>query len=105
MKKEVSGALCPECESRRTLCTGTGYSDEGYRIRRRRCMDCDAPSFITAEVVVPATWGELESSWRLKQLLYFRKRQGYQGRTEMARFKPQASLDVKVRVTRRRAAA
>ena len=104
MRNGVSGAPCPHCESIRTRTIGTGYSDEGYRIRRRRCTDCDGPSFITAEVTVPATWGELETSYRLKQLYYFRRKQGYQGRTEMARPRPLASLDVRVRVRRSAAA-
>lgn len=103
MKNGVSGALCPECGGRRTRTLSTGYSDEGFRLRRRRCVDCGAPSFITVEVVVPATWGELETSNRLKQRDYYRRKQGFQGRYEMARVRPLASLDVKVRVSRRAA--
>ncbi len=101
MKRGISGAPCPECESIRTETLSSGFSDEGYRIRRRRCVDCRAPSFITVEVPVPATWGELEVETRLKQRDYFRRRNGYQGRYNLARTRPLASLDVKVRVTRR----
>lgn len=105
MRAGVSGAPCPECESIRTRTISTGYSDEGYRLRRRRCVDCDAPSFLTAEVHIDATWGELETSYRLKQRDYFRRRGNYQGRTAMARYRPTATLDVKVNVRRSRRVA
>ena len=104
MKRGVSGAPCPECGGIRTETLGTGYSDEGYRLRRRRCIDCSAPSFLTAEVHIPATWGELETSFHLKQRDYSRRRFGYKGRTNLAHTKPMASLLVKVTVRRRAAA-
>ena len=105
MRNGISGAPCPSCESIRTKTLATGFSDEGFRLRRRRCMDCEAPSFLTVEVHVPATWTELETNYRLKQRDYFRKRNGYQGRTEMARYRQTASLEVKVNVRRRREVA
>ena len=104
MRSGISGAPCPACESIRTACIATGFTDEGYRLRRRKCMDCDGPSFLTAEVHVDATWGELETSYRLKQRDYFRRRQGYQGKTYNARHRSLAALDVKVSVRRRPAA-
>jgi hypothetical protein len=65
--KNPAGAECPECESRRTYCQATGYTDEGYRLRRRKCVDCEAPSFLTAEVVLPgASWGELDTGAHLR---------------------------------------
>jgi transcriptional regulator NrdR family protein len=105
MKNGVSGAPCPECESIHTRTLNSGYTDEGYRLRRRRCIDCDAPSFLTVEVHVPATWTELETSYRLKQREYFRRKQGYQGRTSLARTRQTASLDVRVNVRRVETAA
>lgn len=97
----VSGPECPECESRRTRCLSTGYSDEGYRIRRRKCVDCEGPTFITAEVVLPgATWGELETSYRDKYREQYRAKTGANPRPYL--IKRPASLDV--RVTLRRAA-
>jgi len=104
MRGGVSGAPCPECESIRTQTLGTGYTDDGLRLRRRRCVDCGAPSFITVEVMVPATWGELETNTRMKQRDYFRRRNNYQGRTALARYRPKARLDVKVTVRRESAA-
>lgn len=96
----TSGVLCPECGSRKTKTQSTGFSDEGHRLRRRRCTECGAPSFVTVEVPVEATWGELETSHRLMQRDYFRRRQHYQGQTSMARTRQTARLLVKIRVIR-----
>lgn len=96
----TSGVLCPECGSRKTKTQSTGFSDEGHRLRRRRCLECGAPSFLTVEVPVDATWGELETSYRLHQREYYRKRQGYQGMTAMSRTRQTARLVVKIRVIR-----
>jgi transcriptional regulator NrdR family protein len=95
----VSGPECPECESRKTRCLSTGYSDEGYRIRRRKCVDCDAPSFITAEVVIPdATWGELETSYRDRYRDRYRIKNSAQPKPYL--IKRPSSLRVSVQVRR-----
>lgn len=100
MRRGISGAPC-QCESIRTETLATGYSDEGYRLRRRKCRDCGAPSFLTVEVHVPATWTELDTSYRIYQRDYFRRKRGYEGRVDKAHLRPQASLAVKVTVRRR----
>ena len=101
MRKNVNGAECPECESRRTYCQATGYTDEGYRLRRRKCMDCDSPSFLTAEVVIPgASWGELDTGAHLRARDSYRR-----NRKATSPFRPKpylmkrpSTLDVSVRV-------
>ena len=105
--KAVAGPECPECEGRRTYCQATGYTDEGYRLRRRKCLDCDSPSFLTAEVVLPgATWGELDTSAHLRARESYRR-----NRKATSPFRPKpylmrapARLEIGVNVIRRRAA-
>jgi hypothetical protein len=101
--RNVNGAECPDCGSHRTYCQATGYTDEGYRLRRRKCIDCDAPSFLTAEVVIPgAAWGELDSDAHQRaRESYYRNRKS----TKPLYFKPglrkrPAFLDVEVKVIR-----
>ena len=96
----VSGVECPECGSVRTRTLATGRTDDGIRLRRRRCIDCYAVSFLTVEVPIEATWGELDTDYKLRQRDYSRRKQGYQGRYSMARTRPMARLEVKVKVVR-----
>jgi hypothetical protein len=49
--RERNNVECPRCESILTRSRGGGYSDDGYRLRRRHCQDCDL-YFTTAEVPV-----------------------------------------------------
>jgi len=97
-KQGISGAECPECESHRTQTLDTGYSDEGYRLRRRKCIDCGATSFTTAEVVVPVPFSRLDTHRRWLSRMYHRKRNGYQGKTQLAHPKPPAKLVITVKV-------
>ena len=105
--QKVAGPECPECEGRRTYCMATGYTDEGYRLRRRKCMDCDSSSFLTAEVVLPgATWGELDTSAHLRARESYRRNRKA---TTPFRAKPYlmrrpARLEVTVSIRRERAA-
>jgi hypothetical protein len=101
--RNVSGAPCPECGSIRTYCQASGYSDEGFRLRRRKCLDCDAPSFLTAEVVIPgASWGELDTSAHLRARESYRRNRKSSApfRAKPYLMKRPASLDVTVRVRR-----
>jgi hypothetical protein len=100
MKSGVSGAPCPECESIRTATTGTGYTDQGYRLRRRKCLDCDAGSFLTIEVAIDASWGELDSMYNWRQRQYARARAGYKGKTQLAHPIGVSTLEVDVKVVR-----
>ena len=72
---------CPHCGSVRSRVKAIGYSDEpeSYRIRYRRCIDCDE-TYTTAEVVVPGTtFYRLEPHHREKRRLAERDRYGYIG--------------------------
>lgn len=105
--KNVNGPECPECESRRTYCQATGYTDEGYRLRRRKCLDCDSASFLTAEVVLPgATWGELDTGAHLRARESYRRNRKYPSpyRPKPFLMKRPATLDVRVTIRRSRAA-
>lgn len=105
--QNTRGAMCPECESVRTYCQATGYTDEGYRLRRRQCQDCDAPSFLTAEVVLPgATWGELDTAAHLRARESYRRNRKLTSPFYPKPFlmKPPATLEVTVRIRRGKAA-
>lgn len=97
-KNGVAGAECPECGSHRTQTIDTGYTDEGHRLRRRRCTDCESASFTTVEVVVPAPFTSLDTHRRWLNRMYARKRYNYQGNVALSHPKPSARLAVQVKV-------
>ena len=102
-RKNVNGPECPECESRKTYCQATGYTDEGYRLRRRKCLECESPSFLTAEVVLPgATWGELDTGAHLRARESYRRNRKIDSRyiPKPYLMKRPASLQISVRVRR-----
>lgn len=107
MKHGVSGVECPECESTRTRTLSTGRTDDGIRLRRRRCVDCEAPSFLTVEVHVPdVSWGELDTDAHHRDRDYQRRTHGYQGRYRLSRTKQTtARLSIRITVVRREKAA
>lgn len=94
----MAGAECPECGSHRTQTIDTGYTDEGHRLRRRRCTDCESPSFTTVEVVVPAPFSRLDTHRRWLNRMYARKRFNYQGNTNFAHPKAPARLAIQIKV-------
>lgn len=103
----VSGPPCPECESIRTRCLETGYSDSGtlvrgrsssetiFRLRRRKCLDCDAPSFSTIEIPVKYPFTKLDRETAFKKLMWYRAKYGAKPR--QAYHKP-AKLNLNVTV-------
>ena len=72
----VSGPPCPECESTRTKCLETGYTDQGIRLRRRKCQDCEYPSFSTIEVPVHWPFTKLDRETAFKKLMWYRAKHG-----------------------------
>lgn len=96
---------CPDCGSVLTRCRGGGRSDEGHRIRRRICQDCNL-IFCTVEVVVmyddgtPVPLTALDSEHRWYHRQEQRRRVKYHGtRTGRQPYEEPARLSVKVKVS------
>lgn len=55
---------CPACGSKRTRCINTAVS-QGFRLRRRRCLECDHILFTAhpCEEVIPYMSPELHPLW------------------------------------------
>lgn len=99
---------CPRCESNLTRVCGGGRDDDGHRLRRRRCVECNL-YFTTVEVPVLYDDGSivplmaLSGDFRMYNKLRQRDVNGYQGGIGGQRpYAESARMTVKVSVRRPR---
>lgn len=100
--KKGYGPGCPSCGSIRSVCLENGWSepDDNY-LRRKRCSECDE-SFVTAEVVVPASrtsFYRLDYRGRHNRRRYYRERLSKTKRQLPQLTVPSDQLHISVKVT------
>jgi hypothetical protein len=104
--RDRSNVECPRCESILTRSRGGGHDDQGHRLRRRHCEDCDL-YFTTVEVPVlyddgtPVPLMALSGDFRVYNKLRQRDVKGFHGGVGGRRpYSESARLSIQVKVRR-----